>query len=192
MEEDSPKKSKRYIASWPMLIILLLVIAIIIFLIWFFTRGNVTTTGSNPEIESVDSIVCDITDSKYPFFTYDNSTKKATKVTTTFRNNKLDTVSLIHTLYYPNIEESGKSETLNHAALNINTQNAGLGPDIFNAHYTTTSDSMQLLLSAKTKEISSDTAKYLLLDETNGGNYTKSVVLKNYKNKGFSCEEVNK
>lgn len=191
MEEDSSKKSKRYIADWPLLFFLLFVIIIIIFLIWLFTRDNVTTTGNNPEIESVDSVVCDISGIEYPFFDYDSSSKKTTKITVTFKNKNLDTISMLHTLQYANTEDAQKSETLNHAALNISTQNAGLGPDILNAHYAIVSNALQLLLTAKAKDITSTTSKYLLLNSPDNERYTKSNILRNYKNKGFSCEEVN-
>ncbi len=191
MEEDSSGKSKKYIAEWPLLIFLLLTIVIIVFLIWFFTRDSITTSGNNPEIESADSVVCDISGTEYPFFDYDNSIEKNTKITTTFRNKNLDTISLLHTLHYTSMEDAKKSETLNHAALNINTQNAGLGSDIFNAHYAIISDALQLLLTAKSNDITDATSKYLLLESPNDKKYTKSVILQNYKNKGFSCEEVN-
>ena len=193
MEEESPKKSKKKkIASWSLLIVIVLVITIVILLGWFFTRGNVTVTGDNPEIEKTDSIVCKNDNINYPYFSYDNSERKEMQITAIFTSDKLETISLLHTLYYTNHKDANTSETLNHATFNLETQNAGLGPDIFSAHYSVSNDNLQLTLNAKKKDINSNNAKYLLLGELTGGDYTKLDVQKNYKNSGFSCEEVNK
>jgi len=191
MENGSPKKSKKRIASWPLLIILLIVIAIIILLGWLLTRDKVTVTGSNPEVDSADSITCKNTDSSYPFFTYDNSIKKSTEVILVFSDGKLDKLSFAHTLYYSDDAEAKKSESINHAAFNTATQEAGLGPDILTAHYSTSSNNLRLTLHADIEDINAKNVKYLLLDGVSGNNYTKSNVQNNYKNNGFKCNEVN-
>ena len=192
MEEESPRKAKKTIASWPLVIAILLVVVLLILLGWFFTRGNITTTGDNPEVEKTNFIVCRNNEVFYPYFSYDNSEKKDLEITAIFNGDKLDTVSLVHTLYYSNHEDANRSEVLNHAAFNLETQNAGLGPDIFTAHYSTSNNNLQLTLNAKAKDINDSNAKYLILGELTSGDYTKSILQRNYKNNGFSCEDVNK
>lgn len=190
MEEESPKKKKS--STWPILIVLLLIIATIIFLGWFFTRDKVTTTGTYSGKTSADSINCKNTGDGYPFFAYDNSYKKTTEVTVIFEDNTLSSISLIYTLYYSDASEVSRSESLNHAALNTSAGKINQGPEIFNAHYSTSSENLQLTLSASNKDITESNAKYLLLDESSIKEYNKETIQKNYQNKGFTCTEVNK
>lgn len=187
------KKDKSHDAKTTKAILIALcvifVIAILAVVIWRLMQGTETTTGDWAATESNDSLTCEVNNMEYPFFEYDNATKKNTKVNVIFDNaDKLSTISLKQTMYYDSASEINASEAFNHAAMNISFQNNGLGADAFNATYTLLEDSMRMSLYANASKINGVSVKYFLLDQEGGTtNYNLTTVQKIYEDKGFKC-----
>ena len=160
----------------------LIFIAIILTLI-FFMRGSTAIIGNYPDHETLDSLSCVAEGIDYPTYVYDNSKRKSTKINATFNDNKLTTISLVHILYYDDSRKVTDSEALNHAAVNIDSQNA----DIFSAHYSKFSDAMSMTMYAELKDITNSTKKYMMLNLISADNLTKESVKWNYETQGFVC-----
>ncbi len=148
-------------------------------------------TDSGTTVEASKSLTCEAEGMQYPFFEYDNSTKKTTKINATFSGNKLDTISLIQELYYNNSDEIARSEAENHSALNLKTQGEGLGPDAFGANYAKLSDRLKFSMYAKAEKLEYETVKYFELDWVESGTYNLPTMEKIYTEKGFNCETIN-
>ncbi len=156
-------------------------------LVCFFLNGKTTVTGGWPEPETSESLSCEAEGRAYPFFRYDNSTKKTTKITAVFKNDVLKTISLVHELYYNSSAEITQSEAENHAALNLRMQDERLGADALGANYAKLEDRMKMSLFADADKLNSGTVKYFELDWTESGEYNLATARKNYEAKGYKC-----
>ncbi|MBQ7202184.1 hypothetical protein IJS18_02240 [Candidatus Saccharibacteria bacterium] len=192
MEIESTHKWKKYL---PILGVVVGVVVIVI-IVLILMRGTTTTSGGYPNPESTKSLSCNSDTFVYPFFKYDNSTKKNTTITATFENEKMNRISLTYTLFYPTKEEVVKSEAENHAAMNISFSNAGLGPDSFGANYKELVSDPSALALAMTMTTLADNirdvgAKYFMLEDIENKDYTLNDVRSTYRSAGFRCEVNN-
>lgn len=178
------KKSK---TNWPATIGITLILTAIVFFVCLFLQSETKTTGNWPEPEISESLTCEVEGRLYPFFNYDNSEKKITKINAIFKNDNINTVSLVHKLYYDNDEQIIKSEAENHAAMNLKTQAEGLGPDALGANYSRLSDSLKMSLYVRNDDINSNTVKYFELDWVDDGAYNLMTTKAIYEKKGFVC-----
>lgn len=185
--EDRPSKPKK--KSLDIWIIGAVIILFLVFVIVFFilSQDNVKTTGDWPERETVDAISCEKENSAYPFFEYDNSTKKVLKVNATFKNNTLEAISLQYILYYETLQQITDSENLNHVAMSKSFDENGLEFDALGSQYSKAQDLLQFSLYAEANKINSGSSKYFLLNLSNKDPYTRENIRQNYRNQGFSC-----
>lgn len=180
-------KSK-FIRKWAAPIGAILALAAIVLIIMFLLRGETTVTNSDPETVNRTTVSCEVTDLEYPFFRYDNSTKKTTKVTFLFNDDKFKTISLAQTMHYDDSDSVRGSEAQNHAAMNISFGENGLDADAFSASYSMQDDKMIMTLYATGEDFDTNTSKYFL-----ARNYSSRSTLdglkKNYTEQGFTCFE---
>ena len=187
MEEQKRQKKKGNLGLWVGLMFFVLLLVAVVLILWFLMRGQTTTTGDWQEDERAEFLNCEAEGVSYPIFAYDGSDRKILKINAVFNNDKLSTISLDYKLYYSGPNEVSASEARNHAAMNLSSQEAGLGPDIFNAHYTQFSDALEMILYAKASEITNVSSRYLMLDWIGNNKYTKVDVQENYTSKGLNC-----
>lgn len=180
---EQKKKSK---TNWAVSIGITLILLAIVLIIWFFLQGETKTTGEYPGAITSSSVTCESSEATYPFFTLDESTSKNTSVTVLFSDDSMKSISLIETLYYPDLESSTKSEAHNHAAMNTSFGAAGLGVDAFAANYSTMKDKMVMTLYAEAAEFNEVAAKYFL---ANGLNKKSTIddFAEKYAEQGFDC-----
>lgn len=172
--------------------IVLIIIAIACMLI-YFTKGKVTISGSLPGDQQNPSLQCVANNLNYPFFRYDESKGKTTEINAIFYNDKLGSISIIHTLYYDNIDQADGSEAQNHASMGIHFAKDGLGSDPFSAHYSKQQDRMSMTLYAKSSELSEISGKYFLINDIDIGSPIETYE-NMYKSLGFICtktEQIN-
>lgn len=166
---------------------IILVVVILFVSLLFAMRGENITVGAWPETESTDSLSCSSNNVEYPFFKYDNSTKKKMEVSMIFENSILKSTSLLYVLYYPNVEEVNRSNAINQNAMGRNMGENGFSTTAFNINYQILADSLQMSLFMKSDEITDESSKYLLLDSIDTRGLTKTALKNAYSNKGFAC-----
>ncbi len=190
-QQEKPKKRKKSKTNWPATIGTSLLLTAIVLIICFFLQGETKVTNNDVAVEASKSLACEAEGVQYPFFKYDNATKKTTKVNAIFNGDKLDTISLIQELYYNSSDEIVASEAENHAVLNLKTQGEGLGPDAFGANYAKLSDRLKFSMYAKAEQLKYETVKYFELDWVESGTYNLPTMEKIYTEKGFNCKTIN-
>ena len=192
MDIEKTRSLKKY---WPVFAVTLGVVVIIIVLIMLM-NGSTTTSGGGSSSEATRSLACTSESFDYPIYTYDYSTKKETVITATFNDDRLNRISLTHTLYYSSEEQIERSEAVNHAAMNISFANNNLEPDSFGANYRTlVSDpsalSLAMTMTTQADNIREEGAKYFMLQDVTNKDYTLEDLRTTYRNAGFKCEVNN-
>ena len=176
--------------NWALWVGMLLVIVAIVLLGWFFLKGETKVSGNWPEPETAQSIACEAEGVLYPFFKYDNSDKKTMTIKAIFKNDVLYSIALTSMLYYSDATKIERSESENHAAVNLKSQAEGLGADVMNSKYSKLGDGMKMSMYALAKNVTSETAKYLMLDVNPGNSqYSLSLIKEIFTKKGFNCVE---
>lgn len=190
MEE---KEKSKFGTLWPIFAVVLL-IATVTTIILIKMNGSTISGGGFPDPESTKSLSCTSNSFVYPFFEYDNSTKKEAVFTSTFQNDKLSNISFTYQLTYQTDEQVTESEARNHAAMNISFNKAGLSPDYFSATYAkmvSNDKVMKMTLFGSSSDITDFSAKYLLLESISDSKMTLSNVRSVYRRAGFDCKVNN-
>lgn len=176
------KNSKSVIPYLVPVIFLALIAGVVIFLL-FAMQGEVKTFGDVTENETSESVTCTVGNLDYPFFEYDDTTSKSTKINMIFKKDKLATINLIQEMRYNDSESANKSEILNHISMN-KSFGSTYGADAFNADYYVDNTKMRLSLYTEANKLNEDAKKYFLATGTTN---TKKVLIKNYETQGFTC-----
>ena len=166
---------------------ILIIIASLIALLYFFTQEKISTYGNWTQSENAESLICKSGVTDYPFFNYDNATKKSMNISIKLENDKLDAISITHVIYYDNKDSVNRSESINHATMNFSFQKDNLTSDAFNANYIIINNNLQVSLYATAEEINRTSAKYFMLDELSEDSYSESSLIRIYSNKGLNC-----
>lgn len=189
-EKKNNTKKKTKWGYWLLCILFCLALGIVATIVVNSMIGTTSTSGGYPEAVKSVSLSCENTGLAYPIFTYDNSNRKETKITATFSSDKLNSISLVHSLYYSDSNSVIGSEAHNHAAMNINFGENRLEADSFSATYSKSDTRMQMTLFGKNSDFENPAAKkYFLLDDSSSTSLED--VEKNYEKKGFSCSLSN-
>ena len=167
--------------------ILCIAIAVVL-LLWFFLRGETKVAGEWEGVKKSETFVCNTTGLKYSFLSYDESQKKTTRINVVFNDNKLSAISLMHALYYNNEKLSIDSENLNHANMNKNFSEDGLGFDALGLKFSKFADGLQMSLYVEDDEINDDMMKYFMLDGVTNNEYDMDNMQRIYEEQGFECE----
>ena len=154
--------------------------------IMFLLNGNVTVDNAPGDAIMTKSLVCESTQTAYPFASYDNSDNKNMRINVIFVNENVDRISLIYKLYYDDEEAIRTSETMNHANINTSFAADGLDVDSFGATYASLDDMMQMTFTASGREINEISAKYFLLEDS-AKRYDRESMAKLYNSKGLDC-----
>lgn len=185
MSEESRSKKWIYFLVGSVCVVLVVVLVIL-----FFLQGDTKITGEG-DVSVVESITCEAEGLWYPYFSYDNSNSKSIKINALFDNrDKLDTISFVYRLGYDDSSMAEQSSASNHAAMAKWFEEDSLGVDSFEIRYSNMGDAMQMEMYAKAQEINGVTAKYFLLNGSNGSN--RDALTKNYNDKGLNCVILNK
>lgn len=182
--DNKPKKNNKSFITVLIVSIIFTILGICLFL-WFFANGETTTTGHFPKPETSESLTCESNNIQLPILNTDNTTKTSSKVMVTFTENKLNSISMTYSLYYNSQNQVETSESTNHAKLNLKTQEEGLGPNIFNLHFSKFNDHLEIHMYADSNNITEKTSSYLLLD--NIKTLDKSTIRQNYIDRDFKC-----
>ena len=166
---------------------IVLVCVSVVSILLFLMHGETTVTGVYDGAEVQYDLVCESGITAYPLFNYDNSYKKSLKINAIFKSNKISSISLIYKLFYDNQADIDKSESINHAALNLLSQGEGLGPDVYDAKFSKLTDGLQLSLYASGNNITEKALKYFMLSDLTAP-YTQEKTARVYANKGLDCE----
>lgn len=185
--DNNDKKHRRN--TWLVIASIVLVCIAVVCLVLFLTQGQTTVTGNYDGTDTQEKIVCESKITAYPLFTYDSSNGKSMKITGTFQDKELKTISLTYKLNYDDTEQVKQSEAANHGALNTLSQNEGLGPDAYEATYSKLKDGLQLSLYASGSEIDNRALKYFMLEDLTSKPYTMDQIAKVYANKGLNCKK---
>ncbi|MBQ2660557.1 hypothetical protein IJF93_00550 [Candidatus Saccharibacteria bacterium] len=186
MQNETIRKSGHK-KSWEISIgIFLLLFAVILFLI-FLLHGQTITSVEKMEDISSDSVTCIAEDSLYPFFEYDNSDYKITKIDIIFNGDGIGSIGLVQQMTYPDNHLAQISATINHGDMN-KAFGLELGPDAFRAHYTAIDGEMKMSLYATSGELNKSAYKFFLIKSDIDN---KDEYIENYINQGFVCSEKN-
>lgn len=180
--------SNKFIKNWAVPIGIILILVAIVLITIFLLRGETTVINNETETERRITVSCEIAGLEYPFFRYDNSIKKTTKVAFLFSNEKFKTISLSQAMYYDDGDLVKNSEAQNHAAMGISFGENGLDANALSSAYSMQADKMVMTLYATENDFNINTSKYFLAQ----GYSSKSTVdglKKNYAAQGFTCIE---
>ncbi len=180
------EKKKKSVSTWPIVIMIMVALVLVATVLIIQMQGTTTTSGSFPEPQSTDSLTCTNNSEVLSILEPRNALSKSTKVVATFSRDKMESISVNYSLKYSTATDTRDSENVNHVKMNQSTQNAGLGPDIFNLHISNLSDGLEIRMFAEVDDITNVSAKYLMLEQANGS-YSKSSVKNNYVSQGFNC-----
>lgn len=176
------KSNKRWILFWAIAFALLaIVIAIPV-----ITQTR-TDTDAGERVTEIRALTCRTAGQLYPYFTYDNSTKKDLKIIVTFADDDVRSLSLQQTLYYPDEEMKVKSEAENHASVNKQFGTDSMQADALGATYAITSDGVRFGLYITSDQLNSKSAKYFLIDEATKHDYNN--IRQALVAQGLECED---
>ena len=171
----------------PFAIVILVVVGLVILL-----NGNTTTTENITTNKKAMSLVCSSTTKDHPKITNLNgSISKELKATLIFNSERLDTVGLIYTIYYPDARSVIGGESILHAELNISLAESGIS-EAFETKYNQYDDRLIINMDIEKDKITSKTAPYFLIDVTDGehlDNWTIEDYKNNYLKQGFNCKQ---
>ena len=93
----------------------------------FFLSGETSISGTNPEPELTDAVICESTMLVYPFInTQYGETGHKISVKMTFQSDKLDSLGFYYDTYYGDSEDVRTAFDTINASLNTSLSNAGL------------------------------------------------------------------
>lgn len=143
-------------------------------------------SGESKQTQRVESVTCESSTIRYPFFEYDNATGRNLRITASMAGEELRAVSLQYILYYNSADEIINSEAVNHAAMNNHFYVKGLGTDAIGALYAKLSDAMRFSLYQAADTMVESEKEFLLLDKASG--YSKDSIKEYFEGLGMECE----
>lgn len=183
-------KEKKVSRTFLVIVGIILVCVAITCFVLFMINGETKIKSTQSKNKYLERLVCESDNTTYTLFSYDNSVSKNLKITMTFNEKKLDTISLIYKLKYDDIDEVGKSESINHGKFNTTSQEDGLGPDAFGAVFSKLKETLQLSLYASDSDIDSKALKYFMLDNLASASYNLEKITDVYANLGLNCNKT--
>ena len=213
MKRKSRKKNLKWLN---VLMGCLLIVVAIVAILMFFMQGQSNFTQSDGETEKVISLVCEGDNINYPIFDSDKDDKieeneKSDKdnVSTSNSDNRkdknekktselkinmvmdgdmLNTISFVYKQFFDNKNAAENATVRNEAAMGEAFSADKLSLDTFSRNQSNLGDASQLSLYAERRQLSSQTAKYFMLEDA-AGSYRKDSLTKVYKSKGLKCTE---
>ena len=132
------------------------------------------------------SLTCKSDSLAYPFFEHDESTSKMLKIVAPMNGERLHAISLQYMLYYDNNELIERSESDNHAAMNLDFANNGLQSDALSANYAKLSDGLRFSLYQTMEQMQEMEKQYFLLEKNEV--YDIDKLNQTYSALGMNCE----
>ena len=176
---------KQYKRAMVTILFMGFIVALAVFL-FFALEGSSEISGEYPEPQHSTALICESDKLSYPFFDYDGSNAKNTKITAIFDQDEINSISLTHTLYYDDRKAVLSSEALNHAAYNHGLSDYGFNADSFSAVFSKIENRLQLSIYVSKDEMEANTLRFFFL---NGAFPTNIEETKSeYEELGFSCK----
>lgn len=170
-------------------IILVLVFVAAIVIVVLLMNGKTTITGDFEGSKKIETLACWSDTISYPIFKYDNSSTKSLKINAMFENEKLSSISLYYKLGYPNEEMMRKSESVNHAAMNLSFYDNGMGTDDLEAKYSFVNNSLQMSIYIKSANLDNKSLRYFMLDGSQEvSSLSEWTMAEAYNDIGLNCE----
>lgn len=167
-----------------------LIIVSIILIAVFLLKGQTTVTGQNGSTINSESLICESENQNYQFLSYDRTTRKTAKISALFNNNELNSISLLYTLYYSDLELVETSKTVNSAQLNVFYSKDGLPANSFFKSVSSSNITVTISLYADKTNFDNKTSKYFMADGLDKiSNYEDFKKL--YTERGFTCKDSN-
>lgn len=179
--ERLEKTNKIWVLIWS----LFFWVIIVVLLISVFSVQQ-TESGTVVENKTTQTVTCESNTMEYPFFSFDESSRKSLRILAVMNEDTLQTISLQYMLYYDNDELIEKSESLNHAAMNMEFGRKGLASDAIGATYAKLSDGLRFNLYQTTENMVDAEKEYLLLDGIS--DYSTANLIQMYSSLGMNCE----
>lgn len=183
--------NSKSVKNWIMPIGVILILLAVVLATVFLLRGNTTVTDNKGATVKNMTLSCIASGIEYPFFRYDNSTNKETKITLLFNGDNFKSISLFHTLHYGDADSVKGSEAQNHAAMNISFGENNLDADALSATYSMQTNKLIFTLYADVTDFNNNTSKYFLARDYDNKT-TINNLKKNYEDQGFNCTEESK
>lgn len=168
------------------------VLVMVAILLWISTTSVEKRTVAEGEdgktstkIEKIDAVTCESDTMSYPFFEFDNAVRKNLKIVVSLDERGVRTVDLQYALYYNEPEMIVKSEAANHAAMNNQFYESGLGSDAVGATYSILNDSLQLNLHQTGDKMTAAEGEFLLINGIL--EYNQANVMRHFEELGMSC-----
>ena len=175
--------------SWLIPVILILIFVIIIIIVIKALNGNTTVTGEYEGTKKLETLVCESDTVSYSIFNYDSSDSKSLKINAAFEDDRLGSISLFYKLNYPNEEMAKKSESINHAAMNLSFYDDNMKTDDLSAKYSFIDNSLQMSIYARSNDFNEKSLRYFMLYNIyEVKNLTKEKMAKIYNEAGLDCE----
>ncbi|MBR3132095.1 hypothetical protein IKG33_01640 [Candidatus Saccharibacteria bacterium] len=164
-----------------------IVFALIAIVLWIalLSPRKVETGERKTEISKVESMACEGSDTIYPYFQFDNSTRRNLKVVATIEDNKIRSITLQYMLYYNDSELIKRSETENHAAMNLAFAKKDVDGTKMNATYAKLSDAFRFGIYKTTEEMTTAERDFFLLDGVEGDDI--AILSQRYNQLGMNC-----
>lgn len=156
-------------------------------LIWFFTHGQRTVTGSFTEDSKNTTLTCTGTNLTYPFFVDEDPVRSTTKINVIFNSTGIHSISLNRSMFYNSEAEASSRTGLHNAAMNTSFGENGFNADAFSAAYETTGSESRITLYAIESQFSRVSAKYFMIEDfdiKSSADRYKAY----YQKEGFSCD----
>ena len=164
-----------------------MLLIMVIALIAHFLTGSSKLSGSSiGSKRDSTSLSCFNDNMLYPFFRYDNSSKKEIRVDARFIDEDVESISIKLSMSYGNNDEANTSEIQNRAALGIRLGNDGLNADDLSMSYSTNDGTTIISMYADKAKIDNVTEKYFLIND-DVLKRSANEYMKLYQTQGFQC-----
>lgn len=179
-------------AKWLNQIGVVLIFVAILVLLWFLLNGSTTIENKPEESKTIETLVCESDEVSYPIFDFDHSISKSLKINVIFEDDSVESIALFYGLDYSDEETMKKSESHNHAAMNMSFYDAGMKTDDLNAKYSFVDKRFQMSIYTKKSEITQKSMKYFMLNDLYDINeLNKEKTARIYNDKGLDCVVIN-
>jgi|GEM_PF-3201104 len=188
MQNKTKQDSKDHKWIYYLVGLLCIAVAAVVAILFLLNNGK-SVSNQGETIETVQSISCTGKNIPYPYVEANETDEQSIALDFILNNDKINTASLTYQL---TTEPGSVEKTTTNITIAINKSFAkdGLEHNALNATFSSLSDSAQMILYAKAKDITSATAKYFLLENANG-KHDDDTIVKVLEEKGLSCKVNN-
>ncbi len=180
------KEKKGLNSSFYYISAIFLILIAIVLVVLFFLHGETTYINNDGSVDLSLYLSCESNKVDYIYYIDKQASEKNLRINATFKNNEINSISLIYYLKYSGDYSIREKEAVMHAAMNKAFDKYSLGADAFGATYSKIENGVQLSLYADKADINGISLGYFMLDNVSGV-YTRDKVTKQLTSKGLDC-----